>query len=106
MNQLARVACLSAILLTTGCTVVNVELEHTSHPFAGEPFYPERPEAALNTANVILRKEYANGVYVEQGLGYKFKTHPDDFVGPKLTYTGRIGITLWSKDHESFGNRR
>ncbi len=94
---LTALVSISTLALSSGCTLITAEIEHTSHPLAGYPFGPADEEAALNTLNIVFRQDYSNGVYVEQGLGYKICTHEYDFVGPKVTYTGRIGITLWRK---------
>lgn len=83
-----------AAIALTGCSSLQVELEHTSHPFAGPPFGPTSEEDSLNTVNVIARRQ-TGSVYAEMGLGYK--TNDGGFHGPELTFTSRVGVMLWSR---------
>lgn len=90
-----------AALALTGCSVmpdsVSTEIEHVSHPLAGWPVSASNTEDALSQANIIARWE-SGRVYVEHGLGYNLQGRDGGgFYGPGLTYTGRVGVKLWSK---------
>lgn len=95
-----RIIALAALALA-GCslapTSVNAELEHVSHPLAGWPINASNNEDALTQANVIARWQTGR-VYVEHGLGWNIQgENGGGFYGPGLTYTGRIGVEIWSK---------
>lgn len=83
----------AALFCLTGCGSYRVEWEHVSHPMAGPPFGLASDEDALDTINVIGRKDTGR-FYVEAGLGYKLADA--GFYGPELTFTSRIGVNLWS----------
>lgn len=77
--------------MCTGCAGMRVELEHTSHPFAGPPFGDRSEEDSLNTLNVV--KSYQKGrFYTDVALGKKIGN--GGFYGPDLTATVRVGISL------------
>jgi hypothetical protein len=82
----------------TGCSVVpdkaGVELFHASHPLAGPPFGPTSEEDSLDILQGTTRWQRGR-VYGEIGLGYKLKD--GGFYGPDFTFTGRVGVELWSK---------
>lgn len=91
-----RAAALAALLLS-GCTTVSVEMEHISHPLAGWPVGPSSEEDWVHTVGIVGRKEYGRW-YVEQGLGYNVAGRDGGgFVGPGLTYTGRVGVQVFRK---------
>jgi hypothetical protein len=78
-------------ILVTACSGMRVELEHTSHPFAGPPFGPRSEEDSLDTLNVI--KSFKTGrVSVDLGLGRKLGD--GGFYGPRTTATARISVSL------------
>ena len=90
-----------ACLMLTGCSILpnnmRAELEHNSHPLAGWPVSANDTEDGLSQANVIARWQ-KGCVYVESGLGYNLQGRDGGgFYGPALTYTGRIGVELWSR---------
>lgn len=79
------------LALCSGCSGLRVELEHTSHPFAGPPFGDRSEEDSLNTLNVV--KSYQKGrFYTDVALGKKIGN--GGFYGPDLTATVRVGISL------------
>jgi len=90
-----------AALALTGCVSmpdrINAELEHVSHPLAGWPINASSNEDGLTQANLIARWQTGR-FYVEHGLGWNVQgQNGGGFYGPELTYTGRVGVTLWSK---------
>jgi hypothetical protein len=96
-----RLALLLAITTLPACsalpTSVRAELEHVSHPMAGWPVSANNTEDGLSQANVIARWQKGH-VYVENGLGYNLQGRDGGgFYGPAVTYTGRIGVELWSR---------
>lgn len=99
MSRIA--ALLAAALALTGCSVapdrVSTELEHVSHPLAGWPVSASNTEDALTQVNIIARWQTGR-FYVEHGLGWNVQgENGGGFYGPGLTYTGRIGVTLWNR---------
>lgn len=86
---------LAATIALSGCTSLRAEWEHTSHPFAGEPFGPANEEDVLDTANLIARRQ-SGRFYTEAGLGWKLAD--GGFYGPELTFTYRAGVELWSRN--------
>lgn len=97
-----RAAIILAAALLSACTTlqpdsVRAELDHISHPLAGWPVNASNNEDGLTQANVIARWQ-VNRVYVEHGLGWNLQgENGGGFYGPALTYTGRIGVELWSR---------
>lgn len=95
------IAALFVVLLFTGCAVmpdkVSAEIEHVSHPLAGPPFGPSNEEDGLSQATLTARWQKGR-VYAESGLGYNLQgRNGGGFYGDPLTYTGRIGYEIWSK---------
>ena len=94
---------ITAVLLLAslqGCSVmpqdVRAEFEHVSHPLAGWPVSADSTEDGLSQLNVIGRWQ-SGRIYIENGLGYNLQgRNGGGFYGPGLTYTGRIGVQLWS----------
>lgn len=81
--------CMLFALAMAGCAnYATVELDHTSHPLAGPPFGPETEEDSLDRINGCIGREHA-GWFAEGCLGYKYVYA--GFVGPRLTFDGRIG---------------
>ena len=78
-----------ALGFLSGCTTTRLELEHVSHPFAGPPFGPMTEEDSLTQIN-YCKGTNRNRWYVENCLGMKIGD--TGFYGPRLTYTGRIGM--------------
>jgi hypothetical protein len=92
---------IAVALALSGCVTapdsVSTEIEHVSHPLAGWPVSASNTEDALSQANVIARWQIGR-VYVEHGIGYNLQGRDGSgFYGPGLTYTGRVGVTLWSR---------
>jgi hypothetical protein len=92
-------AILLATLFLPGCATpasVRAEVEHVSHPLAGWPVSAANSEDGLSQLNVIGHWQ-SGRVYVEHGLGWNMDgRNGGGFYGPGLTYTGRIGVQLWS----------
>jgi len=89
----SQVAALVVIALAlAGCEVapaaIYLEAEHTSHPFAGEPFGPASEEDGLTVANFGAEWVHGNA-YLQSGLGWKL-AH-EGFKGPDLTFNIRAG---------------
>lgn len=90
------------IVACSGCVVMpdsaGAELEHVSHPLAGWPVSADNTEDGLSQINAYAKWHISQHVYVEQALGYNLQgTGGGGFYGPALTYTGRIGVELWSR---------
>lgn len=95
------IALLAAAIALTGCSVapdsVSTELEHVSHPLAGWPVSASNTEDALTQVNIIARWQTGR-LYVEHGIGWNVQgENGGGFYGPGLTYTGRVGVTLWNR---------
>lgn len=100
-NHLYIAATAALALALSGCmslpTSVSGEIEHVSHPLAGWPVSASNTEDGLSQFNLIARWQ-SGRVYVEHGLGLNLQGRDGGgFVGPGLTYTGRIGVALWSR---------
>lgn len=96
-----RPAILISALFASGCSVLpdsaGLELEHVSHPMAGWPVSASNTEDGLSQVNAMLKWKRGR-VYMEQGLGYNLQGRDGGgFIGPELTYTGRIGVELWCR---------
>lgn len=97
-----HLAVIAAAALLSACTTLppdslRAEAEHVSHPLAGWPVSASNTEDALTQVNVIGRWQ-RDRFYVEHGLGWNIQgANGGGFYGPGLTYTGRVGIELWSK---------
>lgn len=91
-----------ASMFLVGCSSlppdsIRAEVEHVSHPLAGWPVSASNTEDGLSQANVVARWQ-SGRVYVEHGLGWNLQgENGGGFYGPALTYTGRIGVELWSR---------
>lgn len=93
-------AVLLLALLLPGCATpasVRAEVEHVSHPMAGWPVSAANTEDGLSQFNVIGHWQ-SGRIYVEHGIGYNLQgRNGGGFYGPGLTYTGRVGVQLWSR---------
>lgn len=95
-------ALIVAAMFLGACTTlqpgsVRTELEHISHPLAGWPVNASNNEDGLTQANVIARWQ-SGRFYVENGLGWNVQgENGGGFYGPGLTYTGRVGVEIWSR---------
>jgi hypothetical protein len=96
-----RAPAVAALALLTGCaSAYRLEVEHVSHPLAGQPFGPRTDEDALTQAHALA--SWRRGVgYVEAGIGWNLRGEGGGgFYGPALTGTVRAGVEFKGRGHE------
>lgn len=111
---LALVGVAVAIATCTGCTSMQVEYEHVSHPFAGWPFGPASEEDTLDQVNACLLRSTQTServrTYGASCLGYRLTD--GGFYGPSLTGGFRAGVEFsfarppTSESHNELGGYR
>lgn len=100
-KAVARILATAIMAVVTGCASTGgicdgkqlaAETSHTSHVSAGPPIGPKEEEDSLDTIGLVGRCTRGH-VYVETGLGYKFRE--GGFYGPEDIFTIRVGTVLW-----------
>lgn len=88
-TQVRSLVVLAALSLAGCVNYGSLEMAHSSHPFAGEPFGDRTEEDSFNRANACIGHDNSSGWYAESCLGYKIGD--GGFYGPRLTFDGRVG---------------